>query len=413
MQEIGFDYKHTRYPLDQDGVLSDTLGIPVSRGTPEVKINVLQGFLPAPDDDEQYPETTFGVKFLTQGYFEKKPAALANDYGSLLDSPQDIQGLLVAVRKGIAKWEHERSSQVIHRSDGLERFLKKVQSNSGQRSGSVSQKDRNKWKEDWVEAFAKGSCSNASSPALEAIPYFQLKPPRSFSLCAVLESLSSCECPLVRASWFIKVTCLKNQLEEHSNQRYNRRSPGEFFLCVSGLQYTKHSRKYHGLVLMQVFTDLSTDTSFLADTTLSGRSTGGPGRGKASALTQGTKSTIESKEKIHRMRAMWTLHFLDYLKSKIWDIAEYKVDKKAGYPSQYRPVYANMVKSTKKRPLTPSTKQPSPKPVINEKKLHQFNYACRLARWQFDEGLFIKVRVRAGRTDCPIAANASNYIQFM
>ena len=30
MQDIGFDYRHTRYPLDQDGVLSESLGIPVS-----------------------------------------------------------------------------------------------------------------------------------------------------------------------------------------------------------------------------------------------------------------------------------------------------------------------------------------------------------------------------------------------
>ena len=140
----------------------------------------------------------------------------------------------------------------------------------------------------------------------------------------------------------------------------------------------------------------SLDSAYLycvADTTLSGRSTGaGTGGKNSSALAVSTRSTLETKEKIHRLRSEWTLHFLDYLKSKIWDIAEYKVEKKSGYPSQYRPVYANKVKTNKKRPLTPSTKQPSPKPIINEKKLHQFNYACRLARWQFDEGLFNKVK---------------------
>lgn len=258
-----------------------------------------------------------------------------------------LQALIVDVRKDIFKWEQERSSQVIHRSDGLERFLKKVQSTMSNRNGFGAAKDRNKWKEEWIEKFAKQSIKS-----FELIPYFQLKSLRSFTLCAVLENLSGTECPLVRATWFVKITCLKNQLEEKSNLRYSRRSTDSDFA----------GRRKPPLIGNQ-----------------------------PAGMSVAQRSTLETKENTHRLRNEWTVHLLEYLKSKIWDIAEYKVEKKAGYPSQYRAVYANKIKTGKKRQLTPSTKQPSPKPEINEKKLKQFTYACRLARWQFDEGLLNKV----------------------
>lgn len=102
------------------------------------------------------------------------------------------------------------------------------------------------------------------------------------------------------------------------------------------------------------------------------------------------RGSLETKDKLYRIRNDWTLHLLDYLKSKAWDIPEYKLEKKTGYPAKVRP-FTKIAKTTKKRPLTPSTKQPTPKPTINIDKLKQFKYACRLALWQFDEGLLNKV----------------------
>jgi len=354
----GFQYKHTRFPQEKLAALSASLSVP--------------GYLVAPlEGDTKYPETLFESKFIRDGYHEICPLSLSkgqSEHSSLLQilqanvivsndnnnndnnddnekknkSSSELSSFIERVKSDLKQWEFRRSARVVHRRDGLTRFLNRMvmqktkeeelhkskhnQYSTSTTSGATKKAD---WKDEWLREFSMGEKVDINT---EEIPFFRLH--TTDTVFPVLEGLSKYRCPLSQATWFIKVTWLKNKL------------PHEQLTSASYINNYDGQNRYG---------------------------------------TMGLKVA-------EMMRLEWTKRIVLFLKMKIRSIPQYTT------PGRAR---ANKLIVSKKRQLNHlsrglrqnnAPKSPSnngsgkskSQPEINKGNLMQYKYICSLARWQFD-----------------------------
>lgn len=328
----GFPFCHTRYPEDKDPVLSEALGIP--------------GYLLAPvEGDERYPETTFNSDYFVRGYAERRPKSLKTEHSSLLylrfEEGDKLPEFLSKLDKDLDQWEQERSAQIVHRQDGLKLFLPRV--------GMIEKQNRG----EWIKHLSDGSIKlRELAKSEQGMPKYLIKQIQNrFRLSEMLEALSSARTPMVRATWLIKLNLLKNFVD----------SPNEWMSA---------NRVVHGVSAV--------------------RPGIGSTRGVGNMVMASVSSIKHEDVYLAKVRAVWTAHLFEYIKDKVLEISELK-DVRGGIPLGGSQFKRSRPHGRSAQPLQNKSALISNKYrrdiVIQKDKFVQYEYAVRLARWQFNHDL--------------------------